>query len=83
MFTQELHECLLEIKQEIKVSSWLSIASRDGERDITLTPYWMEMLEVVHGRAAGQLHPWLQGTESLAVNQGGTLEPHALHLSGK
>jgi hypothetical protein len=41
----------------------------------------MEMLEVIHGRAAGEQHPWLPTMESLAVNRGGTPEPHALHLS--
>jgi hypothetical protein len=51
------------------------------EREITWTLYWMEMLEVIHGRAAGEQHPWLPTMESLAVNRGGTPEPHALHLS--
>jgi hypothetical protein len=36
----------------------------------------MEMIEVVHSQAGGQQHLWLQGTESLAVNQGGTPEAH-------
>jgi hypothetical protein len=39
------------------------------EREITTTLYWMEMLKVVHNRAAGHQHLWLPGTESLAVNR--------------